>query len=254
MGSSTQCLSYRPETSRDGVAAYLAGILRLRGHDPNDRIPRDWLQEQCRAILHSARGESLLPRRRHALLPFCKTRHYYYPSLDCPGHSELNASLLNRFAKVLRQECAIYFKPYTSLGVVKDWVLEGETRRVALRLSSVLTLFGLPDPGASSPYVPKDCPPPRVNYHRDLRRVKSRCPGCILAVVGGRRDILVALHASLSAHEMAAAGRETSSLLRPLVDAWVEGYGNEEAGEMVEESRASVERMVEDWRYWGTRK
>ncbi|KAL2255109.1 hypothetical protein VTK26DRAFT_4090 [Humicola hyalothermophila] len=81
---------------------------------------------------------------------------------------------------------------------------------------------------------------------RLFERVESGCPACVLAVVGGRRELLVALRASVEAR----AGGKDPRLLR-FVDAWIDAFaeagGDEdeggEAGRMRKESFALAEEI-----------
>ncbi|KAK0645845.1 hypothetical protein B0T16DRAFT_147715 [Cercophora newfieldiana] len=239
MCSSTNCASPSSGILKHRISTRLASILHLAPeYHPTEKLPVDWLDAQSQAIREWGRPKSLLPSRRLSLLPSRISRHCY-PSLACRGHRDLNASRLNRIAKALKHECEICLKPYVTGGPFMDFSLRGEMRTVALRLSRVLPLFGSQDVG-------EDFPLPTLPGHHALVPVKSRCPGCILAVVGGRRDVLVPLRASLRAHEI--AGAEISPL-QPLVDEWIRRCGGPDA---FHESEGLAEKMLEDWHYWGT--
>lgn len=71
-------------------------------------------------------------------------------------------------------------------------------------------------------------------------RVRSGCAACVLAIVGGQREVLVALRASMVARTKGKAPR-----LLGLVDAWMEVLG---ARDMGREMRAESEALAEEVR------
>ncbi|KAK3368243.1 hypothetical protein B0H63DRAFT_455034 [Podospora didyma] len=64
--------------------------------------------------------------------------------------------------------------------------------------------------------------------------VKSKCPACVLSVVGGRRDLLSVLRANM----LARTKKKTPRLL-PLIEAWIDNLGTVTAKRRRDSSRAA---------------
>ncbi|KAL2136591.1 hypothetical protein VTI74DRAFT_2896 [Chaetomium olivicolor] len=76
-------------------------------------------------------------------------------------------------------------------------------------------------------------------------RVESGCPACVLAIIGGNRELLVALRANM----LARAKRRQPRLLR-LVEAWMEMFAVEQEMKRQSEALAAEVRMVREMMHW----
>ncbi|KAK3295464.1 uncharacterized protein B0H64DRAFT_395329 [Chaetomium fimeti] len=82
-----------------------------------------------------------------------------------------------------------------------------------------------------------------------FERVESGCPACVLAVVGGRQEVLMALRAN-----MRARGKEEEPRLLGLVEAWMPLFGWHEQREMRAQSDALAAEIKEVRRWMHDRK
>jgi len=82
-----------------------------------------------------------------------------------------------------------------------------------------------------------------------FEKVESGCPSCVLAVLGGREEVLVALRANMRAR---AKGKQPRLL--KLVDAWMDMTGHKECAEMKAESDALAAEAGEIRRWLHARK
>ncbi|KAK0622838.1 hypothetical protein B0T14DRAFT_154041 [Immersiella caudata] len=211
-----------PGYSHPAVVSMLGGILYLHPDLCTARPPERWLEEQSQKILEWPYQSFRRHRRRLCLLLPC-ARYQRYPSLACPGHFDLDPVVMKCLAERLRKEAKFFKKRCDAVmlafpvgGDSNEPVVMPDVRRVASLMHSALALFEDPSPDTSL-----KPPPPHIpsSGGSELQKVESRCPACILAVVGGRDGILISLRACMLAREK--LGMSPSHLLS-LVSAWME--------------------------------
>ncbi|KAL2022555.1 hypothetical protein VTK56DRAFT_5162 [Thermocarpiscus australiensis] len=227
--------------SRTAVREF-AALLRYEPSSPNNTntasLPQDWLDAQKfaveNALCKELRARFAQPVRNLLRYPF--TDHF--PPL-CPAHRKLDSELVGNVFRLLRVEVSA--RVDTARAYLRWLRREGRQdecpptlREFVERMSGVVTLYVSEE--TFEYYFGKGAARPRFRF----QRVESGCPACVMAVVGGRPELLVALRANMEAR----AKRRYPRLLR-LVDAWIEQAGDVET---VRAMKADNERLREEIR------
>ncbi|KAK3682748.1 hypothetical protein B0T22DRAFT_484772 [Podospora appendiculata] len=173
----------------------LAPLLRLPRGSPTDIPSADWLAQQkkktSQANYSGLRSRSCARWLAKHIPP--RPSNPPGPSL-CPSHRRLDYALVVWCYARLRQECA------ACVNCVRAFVKQhhpracpGVVARHVQRMSCISTLYMAPRE-FDDVFGPASC----AEGER-FRRVASGCPACVLAAVGGRGELLVALRANLVA-------------------------------------------------------
>ncbi|KAK4448621.1 hypothetical protein QBC34DRAFT_426368 [Podospora aff. communis PSN243] len=241
-----------PDSPQYAIASMLGRTLTLDPTLCTEKPPEWWLDEQSRKILQWPHQPARGSRRRLCLIPLCVKRQRF-PSLACRGHKDLDPVRMKRLADCLKREAKYFLKRCSAVMLAYPVRVGGDTksksyepeimaeiRKVGPLMNDVLLLFKEPE------FDVERTPPPRGESQ--MQTVESGCAACILAVVGGRDEVLISLRACMLAREK--VGMEPSPLL-PLVDAWIRGHGEYAVG-FFAHSDGMAGRFAEQWRLWSS--
>lgn len=188
--------------------------------------PQDWL---ARLSIYTNRKLNLT---LEDLVPQC--------AVLCAAHKGLNPWVVHRVFLLISEEVTHRLDPVrtflenptkhgvrlkTSLGEVQDYVD---------RMNSVLSLWTGPD--VFSLIVGENYPPGLA-----MPRVETDCEACICSCVGAAGQALCDLRAMMYGR----SHRRRAPVLIPLVEAWIERFGDENGGKLLAEST----RMARDVRH-----
>ncbi|KAH7342308.1 hypothetical protein BKA65DRAFT_457126, partial [Rhexocercosporidium sp. MPI-PUGE-AT-0058] len=170
-----------------------------------------WLQEQADFIrtlpLKLKRPESILPRLAMSI-PFGTQKADL-----CPSHKPLNPYLIRRIFLQVSAECTTRLNR-----LVENRYLPADTAIHVKALQTANSLWMSPELYR----VTFQCQPQEERYER----IASDCDACILAAVGGNIRILRELRTSMLGRR---TKRGKTPRLLPLVEAWIEWTGAEDA-------------------------
>ncbi|KAK3322598.1 hypothetical protein B0H66DRAFT_620290 [Apodospora peruviana] len=217
----------------------LASLLRLPEYMPAGTPPEVWLNGQLKAI----ETPSLLSDLRHNPHKWKKlVAQMVFPGLSshhrrpeaCWAHKHLNQETVFLCYSLLQAECLRHVEY-----VQKYWTTVGAEGCSGVMADFLELMLGTASLWAGKAHI-KWYNDSGFNEHM-ARRIKFRpacvesgCPACVLAVVGGRRQVLISLRASMMSRKK--PHRPKPRLLQ-LVDAWIDQFGPGGAAQSRYESR-----------------
>ncbi|KAI9735318.1 MAG: hypothetical protein M1818_006513 [Claussenomyces sp. TS43310] len=215
------------DLSRSDIDA-LTQLLALA---PRAAPSEDWLRDQSRLLstfpptLHRPTS-SLLRLAMH--LPFTPAR-----AILCRAHKLLNPHLIRRIflqisAEVTTRQRRLQAVVTTTTTTTLD--ADAELQCLTRRLSSVNSLWMAPEVYRVVFQVQPEEP--------RLERLPGGCEACILACVGGSRQILTDLQASVLGRRKK---RRQAPRLLPLLEAWIAWLGESEA---IDEESGRLARAI----------
>ncbi|KAK4240580.1 hypothetical protein C8A03DRAFT_13101 [Achaetomium macrosporum] len=191
-------------------------------------LPQTWLDAQAYTIATTLSDELLarataITNLSNSFTKLFRPNHHHFPILGgmklCPAHKKLDFDLLTHCFTLLAAEVS-----------VRCDVLRGYLCRLHPRSHNPATLAVIRDmvaalSGVASLYLSAEdferyfgAASTKPEYR--FLRVANGCPACVLAAVGGRREVLVALRGNI----LGRARGKQPRLLR-LVEAWMEMFG-----------------------------
>ena len=241
----------------------LARLLRLPGLPPHGQPHADWLASQKSMV------ENEIPsvlKRPFFLVWMDKLEMLLVPAFHknglpigrlCASHSRLDPTLIGWVVALLQFEISNRIDRYrrylNEVALVSagargsratcfdlrgqfrvDDEVEKMVREHIERLSGIASLYMSPDEFCA--YYGNNI----GSQHRFTCPIK--CPACMLSVIGGRADLLIALRANLRARN----GKKTPRLLR-LIEVWIDNYDRVEkcGGKFANEARRHSDALLD---------